>query len=145
MNSPRSKLQTQGVHMSESKHKLDAKRVWKIFEECLAKSCEPATLGTSAQGIAKEPVVFNSARLAAHKAEICGMFDELPANFTKNGGGGWSFLNACMDKHGRHWAEQITVAQLLALGIAVGKAEFLMPSRDMWKIMPGGMPYFVVN
>lgn len=37
-----------------------------------------------------------------------------------------------------------TIDQLLAMGIASKKAAFLMP-REMWSMLPGGMPYFVVK
>jgi len=30
------------------------------------------------------------------------------------------------------------------LGIASGKLSYLMP-REMWKVLPGGMPYLVVS
>ena len=34
--------------------------------------------------------------------------------------------------------------QLLTLGIGLGYAKYLMP-REMWKMFPGGMPYFQID
>ena len=36
------------------------------------------------------------------------------------------------------------VDQLVCLGNAIGKVKFLMP-RDMWPILPGGMPYIAIK
>lgn len=56
-----------------------------------------------------------------------------------------SFLSACNDKHGKQWADlHLRMEQLFQLGLAIGKAECVF-SRDMWEILPGGMPYYVIN
>jgi len=56
-----------------------------------------------------------------------------------------SFLNMCIDKNGNQWADlHRTMDELVALGIATGKLSFLIP-REMWSILPGGMPYLIVN
>ena len=63
----------------------------------------------------------------------------------KDNGGGWSFLNMCVDKDGNQWTGfHEIVDKLLMLGIAIGKMSFLLP-KQMWSILPGGMPYVVVN
>ena len=59
-------------------------------------------------------------------------------------GGGWSFLQACVDKNGNHWGEHSNMEELFCLGIAIGKVESLLP-RDMWKVLPGGVPYYVIH
>ena len=33
--------------------------------------------------------------------------------------------------------------ELFCLGIAIGRVECLIP-REMWKILPGGVPYYVI-
>jgi hypothetical protein len=55
-----------------------------------------------------------------------------------------SFLNACMDRHGNHWAEHQTIDFLLCLGLATDQVAFCLP-REIWAALPGGMPYFVVK
>jgi hypothetical protein len=34
--------------------------------------------------------------------------------------------------------------ELVCLGLAIGRIAFLMP-REMWEMLPGGMPYIVVK
>jgi hypothetical protein len=87
---------------------------------------------------------FDKKLLAMHEADIASLLDQLPVEFKKSGGGGWSFLNACMDKDDHQWGEQSNVEQLVALGIAIGKARYMLP-REMWLALPGGVPYFVID
>ena len=73
------------------------------------------------------------------------MLAELSDDFKTSGGGGMSFLNACMDKHGNQWTGMhLRQEQLVQLGIAIGEVEYAA-SREMWRLFPGGMPYFVVK
>jgi len=68
----------------------------------------------------------------------------LPEQFKGSAGGGWSFLNACDDKHGNQWTDlHLRMEQLFQLGIGIGKVKCLMP-RAMWSALPGGMPYYAV-
>ena len=83
-------------------------------------------------------------RVAEKKEQIRAMLAELPDQFHAGKGGGWSFLNACMDREGAQWGEHSNIDELLCLGQAAGLAEFLLP-RDMWAMFPGGMPYFSVD
>ena len=60
-------------------------------------------------------------------------------------GQGSSFLNACYDRDGDLWTgDHATMEQLFVLGIAAGMVNCLMP-RDMWPVLPGGMPYYSVT
>ena len=87
---------------------------------------------------------FNPINLIENTVNISKMLDCLPDNFKETSGGGWSFLNACIDKDGVQWTgEHRTVEKIVCLGIATGKAKYLLP-KDMWNALPGGMPYFVV-
>ena len=73
------------------------------------------------------------------------MLGELPDEFHQVGGGGWSFLNACNNRHGELWTGEHRIMELLVmLGIGIGRVRFVMP-RDLWSEMPGGMPYFMVT
>lgn len=77
--------------------------------------------------------------------QISELLVELPNEFQASKGGGWSFLNACLTRDGEQWTDlHLVMEKLFMLGIAAGKARWLMP-RDMWKAFPGGMPYVVVN
>jgi hypothetical protein len=86
---------------------------------------------------------FNPRRLEKHRAEIGSIVEKLPDVFWEGRGGGSSFLNACVDRHGHHWGEQRNVEQLMVLGIAIGKIEHC--PREMWSLLPGEMPYITVK
>ena len=88
---------------------------------------------------------FNPERIAKYSFLIEHLLLQLPANFMRSAGGGWSFLEACNDKDGRQWTSfHKSMDELFCLGIAAKKAEFLLP-RDMWAVLPGGMPYVIIN
>lgn len=86
---------------------------------------------------------YSRSAIEAHKAEIRSMFNQLPENFKKSKGGGWSFLNMCMTKDDVQWTGlHSTMEKLVTLGIAAQLCDYLLP-KDMWDILPGGMPYIV--
>jgi len=126
---------------------LTAEKVGEIFENCLFPE------GTKPENLIVDPILvdgvtvnvgFDPKKVELHKEEISKLLSCLPEEFHELSGGGWSFLNACLDKDGRQWGEHMHVEQLLCLGIAADLVEYLMP-REMWNILPGGMPYFVVR
>jgi hypothetical protein len=87
---------------------------------------------------------LNPDKVALHKKEIMEMLNQLPEEFHNNIGGGWSFLNACNTREGVQWGEHRNMEELFVLGIASNQAAYLMP-RELWKSLPGGMPYLVVG
>ena len=87
--------------------------------------------------------LFNLERVEKHREEIGEMLRQLPEQFQPNGGGGWSFLNACMTINGEQWGDHRDIDDLLCLGLATKQAAILMP-KSMWSALPGGMPYFGV-
>ena len=122
---------------------LTADRVDSIFRDCLFKDNEDTSNHIKAEGIV-HPVGLHPTRLEAHRAEVREMLLELPEEFLKSKGGGWSFLNACNDKHGKQWTGMhMIMEQLFQLGCALGLAQSQMP-KDLWSVLPGGMPYYVV-
>lgn len=129
---------------TETRSKLNSQRVEEIFMDCLFRDGEDTSKHVVAEGIVRT-VGFHPERLQGHKEEISALLDELPDTFKKSGGGGMSFLHACIDKHGNQWTSlHLRMEQLFQLGIATGKVELLMP-REMWPALPGSMPYYVVN
>lgn len=123
---------------------LTAKRVNEIFLDCLFRDGEDTSNHVKAEGI-MTTVGFHPERLDSHKAEVETMLGELPSEFQMQGGGGMSFLNACVDKHGEQWTgHHPTMEQLFQLGIAIGKVAYIFP-KEMWSVLPGGMPYYVIN
>ena len=114
---------------------LTAQNVENLFAECFRETGEPT------EGVMGKAALDTTGR----ESEIESMLAQLPTEFQSTGGGGWTFLNACMDKDGGQWTGvQPTMDKLFMLGIAAGKAKWLLP-REMWSALPGGVPYAVVN
>jgi len=122
---------------------LTADAVSRIFDDCVVRY--PLNNGTEVyvEGIV-HGFYFLGERLAVHEAAIGALLAELPTPFRADKHG-WSFLNACYDRHDREWTDlRWTMERLFALGIATGQAEWLTP-RELWDACPGGMPYVVVR
>jgi hypothetical protein len=124
---------------------LTADRVGAIFNDCMFRKEElPPKEYVPASGIITD-VGFHPERVESYKDEIAEMLAELSDDFQEAGGGGMSFLKACEDKHGNQWTGMHqTMEQLFQLGMAVGKVTCQLP-REAWELLPGGMPYYVVN
>jgi len=86
---------------------------------------------------------FHEARLEAERENVRAMLSELPDEFKADKGGGMSFLNACMTKGGAQWGEHRNMNELVCLGLGLKLVEFNLP-KEMWSMLPGGMPYFMV-
>lgn len=125
---------------------LNPTHVEQVFNACLANGAKSHPTITVV-GIA-HTAHFAQDKLTAHHEEIAGMLAQLPNQFVSHdagGGGGWSFLNACMDRDARQWTGlHLTIEKLVLLGIGTGQVEWCLP-REMWKVLPGEMPYFVVK
>jgi hypothetical protein len=126
---------------------LTAENVTFITKDCLFKDDIPQ------EELLKKAVIvhgivnkwgFVPEKLEEHKTEIIEMLAQLPVEFQEKLGGGWSFLNACVRRDGVQWAEHPTMDMLFSLGQAVGAVQCLMP-REMWSLLPGGMPYYQVK
>lgn len=123
---------------------LTSANVTKVFIDCLFKDKDEAIeIGhVEVHGIVMN-VGFHPERLESHKADVIDMLECLPHNFRIEDGGGWSFLNACVDKDGKQWGEHKKMEQLFLLGIGLKLVEWQLP-REVWGALPGGMPYVVI-
>lgn len=110
-----------------------------LLQDCLS----DGSSAVKVQGILTN-FSFSEAKLVAHRQEITDLLNQLPRTFRESEDGGWSFLQACFDSRGHHWGEHPHMEALMCLGLAIGKVEYLMP-RELWKVLPGGMPYFVIK
>lgn len=121
---------------------LTADRVEEIFRDCLFRDDEDITNRVEVEGIINR-FGYHPERLESYRQEIYDMLGELEDNFRASAGGGWSFLNACYDKHGRQWTGlHRTMDHLFTLGIGLGLAQY-PGNRDLWTAFPGGVPYMV--
>ena len=119
---------------------IDASRISEIISDCLFREGEDTSTAVLSEGIIRK-FGFHPDRLKSHHAEVAEMLLQLPEQFHYDG---WSFLNACMDNEGNQWGEQRNVEELFVLGQAISMVECSL-SREMWSVLPGGMPYFTVK
>jgi hypothetical protein len=126
---------------------LTADRVEEVMRDCLFRDDEPIEPRVEVAGIV-ERYGFHPERLEAHRSDVEDLLSELPVEFfdvAEGGGGGWSFLNACMDRNGTQWTGlHRTMGHLFALGEALGVVTCQLP-RELWAVLPGGMPYYVIK
>ena len=124
---------------------LKAEEVKEVFFDCLYKDGEdfsnPAPVEVHGVGM---HIGFHPRRLEENKHKISAFLNELPDSFNLSTGGGHSFLAACTDKAGNQWGGHSDIDHLVCMGLAIGAVEFKLP-RNMWNILPGGMPYFSVK
>lgn len=88
--------------------------------------------------------VFNPVRLTSHKTDIVDFLDQLEPSFHANSGGGMSLMNMVATKDGDLWGEQYHADLLACMAIALSLGKWVLP-REMWGMLPGSMPYFVVH
>lgn len=127
---------------------LSAERVNSLISDCLFTAEEMVDGNPVVDPVVADGVMlrlrFHPDRLASVAADIRALLAELSSNFFPSGGGGHSFLALCQDKHGRQWGEHSDCDALLCLAIGIGAARFPFP-RDVWTMLPGGMPYLVIE
>lgn len=129
---------------------ISQERVHEILMDCLYRDEEIAAAnGKPPEGFVEVHSVLvhlglHPKRLENHRKEVREMLMNLPDEFMASKGGGWTFLNACNTKDGVQWGEHRDMDELFALGIGLGYAKFTMP-REMWSVLPGGMPYITID
>lgn len=121
---------------------LTAENVEKIHNICIGKAENIDTFFV--EGI-KNTYWYNKKKIEQRTEDIEQMLSQLPKNFRKSVGGGWSFLQMCMRDDDVQWTGlHVTMEKLMCLGIACGKMEYLMPKK-LWCALPAGMPYVVIK
>jgi len=84
---------------------------------------------------------FHPGRLEEARPKVEAIIrDVVREEFLKGKGGGYSFLELCVDRHGGQWAEHPTMEALLVLAMGLGLGGYCLP-RTYWTSLPGGMPY----
>lgn len=128
---------------------IDANELDGMFRNCLYLDDEIADPGKPPEGAVIVQGItanfgFHPGRLETTREKVRGWLDALPDAFKQSSGGGYSFLGACDDREGNQWGEHTNMEQLFCLGIGLKLAEYCAP-REVWSILPGGMPYIVVK
>lgn len=78
---------------------LTHQNVEEVFKDCLANTTEYTLKGVCIE------VAFNREKIAEHEQDIMQMLMQLPIQFHRPGGCGWSFLNMCIDRDGNQWTD----------------------------------------
>lgn len=119
-----------------------------VMLDCLFKKDEVPNGKVPPDAIVVEGIrhkfAFNPKRISENKESIRKLTLGLPQEFYQKTGGGWSFLNLCNDAKGRQWGEHINMEALCVLAIAAKLGKWVLP-KEMWKVLPGEMPYFVFS
>ena len=122
--------------------KIDAQGVETVLRDCLFRP-EESTDSAILVDAVNCKFGFHPQRLELHRQQVQQWLSALPHEFRKSSGGGWSFLQACLDEDGEQWGEHKNVQELLSLGMGLGLVKCQTP-RELWAVLPGGMPYYVV-
>lgn len=120
---------------------LTTAAVDKLVSACLYGDERPEEGALIVRGIVRT-FGFDRDKVAERVGQVESLIRELPEPFLSSAGGGWSFLNLCVDRHDRQWGEHPTMEALCCVAIAAGRASWLFP-RDLWDALPGGVPYIV--
>ncbi len=121
---------------------LTAENVERVFKDCLAEHREGAQL---IHGVILK-AAFNHSKVSANRDNILSMLSLLPEPFFVGIGSGWSFLNLCVDHNERQWTGlHQTCDMLVCLGLAIGAVEIRFKQRELWQVLPGGMPYLQID
>jgi len=129
---------------------IDPNQVELAFKDCLFHNEEipqDGTLPSNAvlvEGVAHK-FALHDARLEIKRQQVVKWLNLLPHQFHKSGGGGWSFLNACIQDDGKQWTGLQLIAELLlCMGVGLGLVKCQVP-RELWQSLPGSVPYYVID
>lgn len=110
------------------------------FQECLFEEGENTTDRIEVEGITRR-FGFHPQRLEEHRELLVDLLEQLPTVFRQ----GYTFLNICMTKDGTQWTGEQSICELLVcMSIGLKLMEYCMP-RELWFILPGGVPYVIVK
>jgi len=110
------------------------------FMKCLFKEGEDTSNYVKVEGIMKN-FGLHPQRLEEQRELVTAMLAELPVEFKD----GWTFLNICANKNGELWTGEHSVCeQLIVMAIGLNLMDYCFP-REMWAILPGGVPYLIVK
>lgn len=127
---------------------LTSANIKAVIHDCLFKDEEVPDRDNPPEHVKAEGVMmrvaFHPERLESHREDVRSMLSQLSDDFMHDKGGGMSLMNMVANKDGELYGEQRDADALFMLGSALGLAKFTMP-REMWRILPGSMPYITVT
>lgn len=123
-------------------HTLTQERVDALMHACLFTEGEDTSTQIVIEGIYRT-FGLDPIRVFSHREEILELLAQLPERFGKTGGG-WSFMQMPFNRDMQQWGEQLDAEVLMCLGMAIKQVHYLAP-RQLWDMLPGGMPYLFVG
>jgi len=123
------------------KLKLTAENVRKVFLDCFLP--EKYTDDTKVIPVATVTgqFGFDPEKIEKYAFDIHGMISQLSSNFDEVNQG-YTFMQLPFKgENDEQWGEQIDGDHLMALGLASGWMKLTLENREMWKILPGSVPY----
>ncbi len=123
---------------------INATEVHETFLDCLFKDEElidgkPIIEPVIAEGLMTK-AGLHPERVAKAKEKVATWLGNLDPVFKQ----GMTFLNMCNDRNGDQWGEHPTMDELVMLGLATDTLFYCAP-REMWSVLPGGVPYVQVR
>lgn len=110
------------------------------FMDCLFKEGEDTTNHVKVEGIISM-FGLHPQRLEEKRELVTALLAELPEEFKE----GYTLLNFCTTKDGEQWTGEHRVCeQLIVMAIGLNLMEYCMP-REMWAVLPGGVPYIMIK
>ena len=110
------------------------------FMDCLFKEGEDTTNHVKVEGITSM-FGLHPQRLEEKRELVTALLAELPEEFKE----GYTLLNFCTTKDGDQWTGEHRVCeQLIVMAIGLNLMEYCMP-REMWAVLPGGVPYIMIK
>lgn len=111
-----------------------------VFMDCLFKEGEDTTNHVKVEGITSM-FGLHPQRLEEKRELVTALLAELPEEFKE----GYTLLNFCTTKDGEQWTGEHRVCeQLIVMAIGLNLMEYCMP-REMWAVLPGGVPYIMIK
>ena len=117
-----------------------ASLVNQTFQKCLFKDGEDTTNQVQVEGITN---IFglHPQRLEEQRETVTALVAELPPIFKE----GYSFLKLCENKNGEQWTGlQRTMQELMVMAVGLELMSYCLP-REVWPVLPGGVPYVIFN
>ena len=110
------------------------------FAKCIFNEDEDKTDYVTVEGIVNN-FGLHPQRLEEQRELVTALLAELPAEFKE----GNTFLNLFTTKNGELWTGEHTVCeQLTVMAVGLDLMTYCF-QREMWAVLPGGVPYVIVK
>ena len=118
-----------------------SKLVREAYKNSLFEKNDDPSKKIKVEGIKRLEYEFNSESLEQHREIITAIIAQLPEKFKE----GYSFNAMRRNKNDKHWTEDYDTCEILA-AMAIGlNLMFYTFSREVWRDLPGTVPYLTTK